>query len=168
MQGGLRAGCARLLRARVHVVRLREQGADGRRDEGGMQEGLQRAWPFSVDRVPAVDGLIQPDAECHLPAHAVQVSDLPRPDPWGEIRQEKAVPLRGLHPYEAQRQCVAAPTDMHIGVNDPAIEDQDLLLTQYVEVSPWEELLRDLPARPVVHLRLPVRFQADDTLHAVG
>ena len=54
------------------------------------------------------------------------------------------MPLRGLHPDMAQRQCVAAPTDRPIGVNDPAMEDQDLLLQLHVKVGPWEELRRDL------------------------
>src|SRR6267142_2998315 len=70
VQGGLCAWRARLLRAGFRVVGMREEGGDGRGDERGMQEGLQGARPLGVDGIQAVDRLVQPDAEFHLPAHA--------------------------------------------------------------------------------------------------
>ena len=168
VQGGLRAWRARLLRPGVHIMGMGEEGGDGRGDERGMQEGLQGARPLGVNRIQAIDRLIQPDAEFHLPAHPIEVGDLPRADPRGQVRQEEAVPLRGLDPHETQRQCVRPPADMHIGVDDLAIEAQNLLFEQRIEVGPREELLRDLPARDIVHLRLPVLFQTDDEPYAMG
>ena len=58
VQRGLGAWCARLLRAGLQVVGMREQGGDGRGDERGMQEGLQGAWLLGIDRVQPVDRLI--------------------------------------------------------------------------------------------------------------
>src|SRR5882724_3882330 len=168
LPGGLRAGRARRLRARVHVVRMCAPGADGRRDEGGMPAGLQRAGPVRVARVQAGDGLLPPDAEFPLPAHAVQGSDLPRPEPWGEMRQDTAVPRRGVHPDGARRPCGAAPTARPIGGHAPAIEEPALRLQPPVAVGPWEALRRDLPAPHVVHRRLPGLLPAAETGHAWG
>jgi hypothetical protein len=105
--------------------------------------------------------------EFHLPAHAVEVGDLPRPDPRWKIGQEGAIPFRGLDPHQTQQQRVGPPAHMHIGVNDPAVEAQRLLLEQRIEVGSRAELLCDLPARDVIHLRLPVLFEADDEPNAV-
>ena len=56
---------------------------------------------------------------------------------------------------------------MHIGVNDPAVEAQRLLLEQRIEVGSRAELLCDRPARDVIHLRLPVLLEVDDEPNAV-
>jgi hypothetical protein len=117
----------RLLRPGLHSVCMREESGDGRGDERGMQEGLQGARPLGVDRIQAVARLIQPDAEFYFAPYPVEVGDLPRANPRGQVRQEETVTLGGLGPHKAQRQRVAAPADMHIGVNDPAIEAQRLL-----------------------------------------
>src|SRR6266545_4426038 len=50
---------ARLLRAGLHVVGMREQGREGRGDARGMQEGLQGARRLRVNRVQSVDRRIQ-------------------------------------------------------------------------------------------------------------
>ena len=89
MQGGRWAWCVRLLWASLHGVDMREQGGDGRGDERGIQEGLQGARLLGIDRVQPVDRLIQPDAELHLPADAVEVGDLPRPDRGGRFVRKK-------------------------------------------------------------------------------
>src|SRR3990172_2596241 len=63
VQGSLGAGGPYRLRAGLPIVNMREQGGDGRGDEGSMQERLQGAWLLGIDRVEAVDRRIQPDAE---------------------------------------------------------------------------------------------------------
>ena len=97
----LRPGRAGLLRSGLQVVRMREEGGDGR----GRQERLQGAWPLGIDRVQPVHRLVQPDAEFHLPAHAVEVGDLPRADPRGQIREEETVARR-----VEMSGCLAPPT----------------------------------------------------------
>ena len=47
-------GRSGLRRMGLEVVRVRQDGGDGRGHEGGMQERLQGAWPLGVDRVEAV------------------------------------------------------------------------------------------------------------------
>jgi len=64
VEWGLGPGRSGLLRAGLHIVRMDEQGGNGRGDERGMQEGLQGARPLGVDRVQAVDRFVQPDAQC--------------------------------------------------------------------------------------------------------
>src|SRR5262252_746726 len=86
VQGSLRAWCSHLLRPGLHIVRMGQEGGDSRGNERGMQEGLHGTRPLGVDRVQTVDRLIQPDAELDLPAHPVEISDLPRADPGGQIR----------------------------------------------------------------------------------
>ena len=126
VEGGLRAGRSSLLGPGLHMVGMREEGGDGRGDERGMQERLQGARPFGVDRVQAVHRLVQPDAEFHFPAYPVEVGDLPWANAGREVRQEETVAFRGLDPDEPERQRVLVTTDMHIGVNGPAVEDSVL------------------------------------------
>ena len=52
-----------------------------------MQERLQGAGAFSVDRVQAVHRLVQPDAEFHCPGYPVEVGDLP----WANLRAGRFV-----------------------------------------------------------------------------
>ena len=106
VQRGLRAGRPRLLRAGLHMVGMREEGGDGRGHERGLQEGLQGARLFGIDRVPAVPRLIQPEAQVDLPAHAVKVGPLPWADPGRQIRQENTVPFGGLDSHQAPGQVV--------------------------------------------------------------
>ena len=54
----LRPGRSGLRRMGLEVVRVRQDGGDGRGHEGGMQERLQGAWPLGVDRVEAVHRLV--------------------------------------------------------------------------------------------------------------
>jgi hypothetical protein len=75
------------VRTSVEVVLVCKYGGDGRSHERGMQERLHRTWPLGVDLVQAVYRLVQLDAEFDLPAHPVQVGDLPRAEPWWEIRE---------------------------------------------------------------------------------
>ena len=96
VQGGLAAGRPSLPRAGLHMVGMREEGGDRRGDEGGMQEGLQGAGSFGVDRIQAIHRLVQPDTAFPLPAHPVEVSDLPWADPGRQMRQEKTVPFMAI------------------------------------------------------------------------
>jgi hypothetical protein len=150
VQRGLRAGRPRLLRAGVHMVGMGAEGGDGRGHARGMHEGLQGAWWFGIDRVQSVHRRIQPEAQFDLPAHAVKVGHLPWADPGRQIRQEHTVPFGGLDSHQAQGQGVAPAADLHIGVNDPSIQAQALLLEQRIDVAPWEELLEHLPTGNIV------------------
>src|SRR5262245_28342847 len=102
MERCLCSGCSRLGRTRLEVRRMRQESSQGRGDERGMQECLQRTRLLGVDRVEAVHRLVQPDAEFDLPAHPVEVSDLKRAESWGQVRQEKAVALWSLDTDESQ------------------------------------------------------------------
>ena len=123
-----------------------------------MQQRLEGTRSLGVNLVQAVDRLVQLDAELHLPAHAVEVGNLPRADPWREVGEEEAIPCRRLHADQAERQGVRAPATRHVGVNRPALEDEGLVREQGIEVGAGEELLGDLPPGDVVHLGLPVVF----------
>ena len=139
VQRGLGAWGARLLRTGVHVVGMREQGGEGRGDERGMPEGLQRPWLLGVDGVQSVDRLIQPEAEFPLPPHPVEVGDLPRPHPWGPMGEEKPIALRRLDADQARIDpCCPAP-HMHICIKSTAIQDQRVVLQEGIQVSPREE-----------------------------
>src|SRR5919199_317806 len=127
-----------------------------------MQERFHRAGALGIDLVQAVDRLIQFDAQFHLPADPIEVGDLPWPKPRGQIRQEKAIALRRVDPHEAQMQGLFGPPDMRIGINRVAVEDQDVLLEEGIEVGPGEELLGDVAAREMIHLGLPIVFEPDD------
>ena len=85
VQGGLAAWRAQRRRAGVHVVRMREEGGDGRGDERGMQKRLQGARPLGVERIQAVDRRIQPDAAFHFPAYAVEVATCRGPIRGGRV-----------------------------------------------------------------------------------
>ena len=115
MQGGLRAWRSRLLWPGVDMVGMREQGSKGGGDERGMPERLQGTRPFGVDRVQPVHRLVQPHAQFDLPAHAVEVGDLPRAEAGWEICPEEAVALGALDPHEAPWQRVGPAADMDIG-----------------------------------------------------
>jgi len=124
MQGGLYAWRADLLRPDLQIMSKGEERSKNRGDERGMQERLQGAGPLGVNLVGAVHRLVQPDAECDLPAHAVEVSDLPWVNPRRRIRQEETVSLGGLDADKTEMQRVLVPAHMHIGVNGAAVEDQ--------------------------------------------
>jgi hypothetical protein len=55
MSGGLRAWCARLLRAGLSIGRMGEAGGEGRGQTRGLQARLEGAGSFRVDGVEAVD-----------------------------------------------------------------------------------------------------------------
>jgi hypothetical protein len=84
------------------MVRGREESGDGRGDERSMQERLQGVGPRGIRLVEAVHGLVQADAQFDLPAHAVEVSDLPGAGAGQQIRQEKTGPLGGVAPDETK------------------------------------------------------------------
>ena len=47
---------------------------------------------------------------------------------------------------------IVGTTHAHIGINGPAIEYEDLVLEEDVEVGPWEELWGDLATSNSVNL----------------
>ena len=161
-------GYSGLGRTGLEVMRVRQEGSEGRGHERGMQERLQGTRLLGVDLVEAVHRLVQPDAEFDLPAHPVEVGDLQWAEPRWQVREEKAVALRGLDTDEPEMQRVLRPTHMDVGINGPAIEDEGVLLEEGIEVGAGEELLGDLPAGDIVHLGLPVVFQADDEADIMG
>ena len=63
------------------MVRVGEEGGEGRGDERGVEERLQGARSLGVDRVSSVHRRVQLEAEFNLPAHAGAGGDLPRADP---------------------------------------------------------------------------------------
>jgi hypothetical protein len=87
--------CSGPLWARLHMVRMCEEGRQGRGHQGGMQECLHRAGPLGVNLVQTVHRLIQLEAEFDLPAHTVEIGNLQRADPWRKIREEETVAFRG-------------------------------------------------------------------------
>jgi len=155
----LRPGRSGLRRLGLEVVRVRKDGGDGRGHEGGMQERLQGAWPLGGDRVEAVHGLVHPDATFDLPAHAGEVSDLPRAEPRGQAREKNA--------EESARPRGLVAADMHDGVKGAAVEDTCVVFQEGIEIRAGEELPGDLPARDRVDLRLPVVLEAADEAHDV-
>src|SRR5918997_3593639 len=132
-----------------------------------MQERFHRAGALGIDLVQAVDRLIQFDAQFDLPADPIDVGDLPWPKPRGKIRQEKAIALRRVDPHEAPMQGLFGCPDMRIGINRVAVEDEDVLLEEGVEVGPGEELLGDVAAREMIHFWLPIVFEPDDKAYPV-
>jgi hypothetical protein len=64
-----------------------------------------------------------------------------------------------VDPDEAALQGMLDAPHMPIGVNGPAIEAQDVLLKEGLEVRPRAELLTEVAAREMGHLRLPVVFR---------
>jgi hypothetical protein len=119
-------------------MRVRQEGGKGRGHERGRQERLERTRALGVDLVEAVPRLVQPDAECALPAHTVAIGDLPRAEPWGQVREEKAVALRGGDTDEPEMQRWLRPTPMDVGITGPAVEDEDLRLEEGLEVRAGE------------------------------
>ena len=83
------------------------------------------------------------DAQVFLPAHTVEVGDLPRAEPWGQVREEKAVALRGLDADEPEMKHWLRPTYMDVGIHGPAIEDDGLRLDEGIEIRAGEELLQN-------------------------
>jgi len=150
------------------MVGMREEGGEGRGDARGMQARLQGARPFGVARVPAVHRLGQPEAEVHLPAHPVEVGNLPRAKAGREVRQEDTGALRGLDPDEAEKPRVLVTTAMPIGVNSPPVEDKRVVRQEGIDVGPRTKLLRDLSSGARVHLRLPVLCEPNDAAHMRG
>jgi hypothetical protein len=55
-----------------------------------------------IHLVEAVQGLVQADAQFDLPAHAVEVSELPGAGAGRQIRQEKTGRLGGVAPDETK------------------------------------------------------------------
>jgi hypothetical protein len=141
---------------------MSEQSGKNRGDERGMPERFHRAGALGLDLVQAVHRFIQPNAQFDLPTDPIEVRDLPWPKPRGQIGEEKAIALWRMDPYEAQMQGPLGPPDMPVGINGMAVEEQDLLLQESIEVGPGEELLGEVTARDMVHFRPPVVFQADD------
>jgi hypothetical protein len=127
-----------------------------------MEEGFHRTGALGIDLVETVDRRIQPEAAFDLPADTVHVGHLPRPNPRREIREEQAIPFRREDPNEAEMQGMLGPPHMHLGSNGPAVEEQEVLIEERIEVGPRAELLGDVAAREIVDLGLPVVFEADD------
>jgi hypothetical protein len=144
------------------MVGVGEEGDTNRGDARGMSERCHRAGAFGIALVQAVDRLIQCDPQFHLPAHPIQVGDLPWPQPRGQIRQKNVIALRRVDPDAAEMPGMPDAPHRHIGVNGPAVADQDGLLKEGIEVGPREALLPEGAARQMVHFRLPVVLEADD------
>jgi hypothetical protein len=119
-------------------MRVSQEGGDNRGDERGMQERLQGAGPLGVNLVQAVHRLIQSNAQFDFPAHAVEVRDLPRPNPRRQIREEETIALGRVNPDEAEMQGMFGIPHMHIGIEGPAIEHEDLFLQEDIKVGPGE------------------------------
>jgi hypothetical protein len=145
----------------LQIGRVGEDGRHRRGHERGMQARLQGAGPLGVNHVEAVHRRVQLHAEFDLPAHPIEVSHLSWADPGRKIGEEEAMPFRSLDADEAQRPCLFAFADMHISVNGPAVQDQDVVRDEGVEVSPPKERLGDLSTCDRVDLGLPVIFEAD-------
>src|SRR5262245_32863186 len=88
------------------------------------------------------------------------------PSRGGRFVRKKPYPLGVWTP--TRRRCSGhLVPPMHIGINGPTVEDQDVLLKEGIEISPGEELLADMAAREMVHFGLPVVFEADAKTHPV-
>jgi hypothetical protein len=57
---------------------------------------------------------------------------------------------------------------MHVGVNGPAVEDEDVVLDEGIEVGPREELLGDVSPGEIINLGLPVVLEANHELDPMG
>jgi hypothetical protein len=80
---------------------------------------------------------------------------------------QEAIPLWGLDPDEAEMQGVVGTPHTHICINGAAVAHEDILFKEDIEIDPREERWGDLAARDIVHLGLPVVFEADDKAHPV-
>ena len=58
--------------------------------------------------------------------------------------------------------------NMHIGVNGPAVESENLVIEEHIEGSPRGQLLGELSPGKIVDLGLPAVFEADDYGHALS
>lgn len=154
-----------LWRTRLEVMRVRQEGSDGRGHEGGIQERLEGTRLLGVDFVEAVHRLVEPDAEFDLPTYAVEVGDLQRAEPGGQVREEKAVALRGLDADKSKVKGLLRPAHMDVGINGPAIQDEDLRRDEGIEVRAGEELLGDLPTGDILYLRFPGVLEAEHEAH---
>src|ERR687888_2133758 len=115
---------------------MSQERSDNRGDERGMQERLHRTGALGIDLVQTVDRLVPSEAQFDLPAHAVEVGHLPRPDPGWQIREEETIAFRRVDADKTEMQGVLGATHMPIGINGPAIEDEDVLLEEHIEVGP--------------------------------
>jgi hypothetical protein len=161
-------GRSGLGRTRLEVMRVRQEGRQGRGQERGVQERLQGTRRLGVDGVEAVHRLVQPDAEFDLPAHPVEVGDLQWAKPWGQVCEAQAVALRGLDADEPEMPRVLRPPQMDVGIHGPAVADEGLRLEEGLEVRAGTELLADLPAGAIIPLGRPVLCQAEDAPDLVG
>ena len=161
-EGARRSG---LWRTRLEVMRVRQASHDGRGHAGGRQARLQGPGVRGVDLVAAVHRLVEPDAECDLPTYAVEVGDLQRAEPGGQVREEKAGALRGLDADKSTVKGRLRPAHMDVGINGPAREPAGLRLEAGLEIRAREELVSDLPTGAIVHLRLPVLRAAEHEAH---
>jgi hypothetical protein len=140
---------------------VRQEGSDGRGHQGSIQESLEGTRLLGVDLVEAIHRRVQPDAEFDLPAHAVEVADLQRAEPGGQVGEEKAVAFRGLNADNSEMKRLLRLAHMDVGIDGPAIQDEDLLREEGIEVRAGEELLGDLPAGDIVDVGLPGVLQVD-------
>ena len=152
-------------RTRLEVMRVRQEGSSGRGHQGGIQESLEGTRLLGVDLVEAIHRRVQPDAAFDLPAPAGEVGDLPRAEPGGQVREEKAVALRGLNADQSELKRLLRPAPRDVGINGPAIQDADLRRAEGIEVRAGEELLGDLPTGAIIYLRVPVVLEAEHEAH---
>ena len=99
---------------------------------------------------------------------AVEVGDLPRSDPRGKIRHEKTIAFRRVDADEAPMHLCFPGAHMHIRINDAAIQDERFVRQQGIQVGPGEECSGDLSPSEVVDLGLPVVFQPNHVVEAMG
>src|SRR5688572_6812324 len=125
-----------------------------------MQERLQRARPLGVDLVQTIYRFVQPNTAFDLPAHTVEVGHLPGADPGRQIREEETIALGRVDTDETEMEWALVPADVDVSIDGPAVEDEDPLLEQGIEVSTGEELLGHLSACDIVHFGFPVVLQA--------
>ena len=146
-------------------MRVRQESRDGRGHEGGIQERLQGTGRLGVDLVEAVHRRVQPEADLDLPPYAVEVGDLQRAEPGGQVREAKSVALRGVDADKSKMKGLLRPAHMDVGSNGPAREHEGFRLDEGIEVRARAELLSDLPTGDIVHLRLPVVLEAEPEAH---
>jgi len=73
-----------------------------------------------------------------------------------------------VDPDQAEMERVLGAPYPHTGIDGSAVEPQDLLLQQNVEVGAGAKLQCDAAAGNQVDLRLPVVFEADHKAHPIG
>ena len=76
---------------------------------------------------------------------------MPRAEPGGQVREEKAVALRGLNADKSELKRLLRPAPRDVGINGPAIQDEDLRRAEGIEVRAGEELLGDLPTGDIIY-----------------